>query len=648
MPNAHTVIAVNYHRIGSVDDANPLHRLHTVSTDVFTAQLDHMQHHGAIVSVDDVRSCRCLADTNFVITFDDVPTAAMTGIQMMLDRQLPVTVSVCTQLASTGWGTRDKVYCVDRFADPDTVSAAVRAAFPDAVGDGGPASFYHLTKRGDLDPGQVTATLIDPLFAGIEPLARPFLDGAGYLSWTRIRELADHPLVTIANHTSSHANLAALPPDRLADEITTAHEQLSVQLTAPPRYLTVPFGRLHQRLAIDCIDLVHPLGYHGILWVGDVATLITAPYDAQLLHLTRLHAPTTVEELVTRTRTLAEQATTTAVWQLPTRTHREPVTVVESSDPGRATRYEMLARQGKDYASSAEFYRYQFSTNPAKGTRPDYYAVQRDGRIEATAYNVHATFRVGAVTVPGVYLGSWRKLPDAHHTAAGALVGRMTAREAVVGVYHPSPIAAVAFAGWHQIPVWRLRLAVADAPGTLDIGGFGDIGGFDRSRERGTFDDAIAPLVDALMREADFTLVRDRAFYRWRYESYPLATCSYVMLSRRAEPFAYAVTLQRGDRIEIADWYAPSAIGYAHLVTAVQDSAREHRARTIEVETSNRAIAEDLAARFRATVTGARNYYHLNRARLAELGVTAADDLAARWPRLRFHETASTGDLLLR
>ena len=37
-----TVTAVNYHRIGRQDPNNPLHRLHTVCTDVFTAHLDLM------------------------------------------------------------------------------------------------------------------------------------------------------------------------------------------------------------------------------------------------------------------------------------------------------------------------------------------------------------------------------------------------------------------------------------------------------------------------------------------------------------------------------------------------------------------------------------------------------------------------------
>jgi hypothetical protein len=642
MAPGRAVVAVNYHRIGCADLANPLDRLHTIREAVFRAQLDSMQDNGTVVSPDDVRAYHGLTGTSFVVTFDDAPAAAMTGIQMLLDRQLPVTISVCTQLASAGWGTRDKVYCIDRLADPARVDAATRAAFPDATAPGEPISFYHFTKREDLDPGRVTATLIDPLFAEIEPQARPYLGTARYLGWTAIRDLARHPLVTIANHTASHPNLAALPPGRLAAEIVQAHRVMCEQLGQAPEYLAIPFGRISQRLAADCIDIVHPLGYRGILWVGNAGTLVTGPYDAQLLQLTRLHAPDTSEEFCARTTQLARSAATTAVWQLAASGHRDPVTITESSDAVRAARHEMLVRQGKDYASSPSFYRYQFTANPAKGSRPDYYAVERDGRMEATAYNFHATFRVGPATVPGVYLASWRKLPDAHQAAAGRLVHRMTSREPVTGAYHPSTIAASAFAHWRQIPVWTLTLPVSSDRAGLD--------GLHHAVHLDTYDDLLSPLAEALMRNADFTLARDSDFYRWRHDTYPLATCRYVVLCRRAEPVAYAVTMATADRAQIADWYAPSPADYTRLAVAVHDSARERGARLITVETSSHAAAAAVAARFGAPVTCAANYYQLNRARLTEHGITEAEvaRLLAQWPALRFHETASTGDTLLR
>jgi len=54
-----------------------------------------------------------------------------------------------------------------------------------------------------------SVALDDPLFAGIEPLARPFLDGTGYLSWAQLRDLADHPLVTLEDTMDGAARKAA-------------------------------------------------------------------------------------------------------------------------------------------------------------------------------------------------------------------------------------------------------------------------------------------------------------------------------------------------------------------------------------------------------------------------------------------------------
>ena len=633
---AHTVIVANYHRIGAVDPTNPLHRLHTVPTDVFAAQVDHIQSHGKVVSLDDVRTCRGLSDVNFVITFDDVPAAAMDGISVLLERDLPLTLSVCSQLANNGWGTRDKVYCIDTYADPDHVARAVRAVLPHTAGPD-PISFYHLTKSDDLDPDLVTSKLIDPLFAGIESHASPFLDGNGYLSWQQIRDLAASPLVTVANHTDSHTNLAATPGDRLADEIRAAHTQIARHIGRPPRYVAVPFGRYQQRLAIDCIEILHPLNYHGILWVGQVANLVRAPYEHQLLQLTRLHTPTTLDDFVAQLATVLDTRLDAAVWQVPGRRHSEPVAIVESSDQQRSARFEMVVRQGKDYASSPQFYRHLFTNNPAKGQRPDFYAVERAGRIEATAYNAHAFFRFGEVTVPGVYLASWRKLPESHPTAAGRLIHAMTTREAVVGVHRPSRRAEPAFRHWHRIPVWRLNIPVTDIDGMARL---------DRTAELDRFDDAILPLTTALTREAGFSLARDPAFYRWRHETYPLATCRYVLLYRHDLPVAYAVLLQCGDRLQIADWYATSVSAYTQLVLAVHDSARAHAAVSIDLDTSDQALARALATRFpSSSTTSGSNFYHLNVARLAELGVTEVDEM---WSRCRFHETATTGDVLIR
>jgi peptidoglycan/xylan/chitin deacetylase (PgdA/CDA1 family) len=641
MAGPHAVVALNYHRVGLVDPDNPLHRLHTVPLEVFEAQLDLVQRRGRVVCLDDVRECRGLADLNYVICFDDVPVGALGGIDAALGRGLPLTLSVCGQLASQGWGERDKVYCIDKHIEPDELARFTHARLPAEALPVGDVSFYHLTKRDDLDPDLVAEALVNPLFARVEQAARRHLSAA-YLSWDTLRaRFASHPLVTVANHSWSHANLAALPRARLAAEIGRSHRMFAHELGRPARYFTVPFGRFSQRLAADCVEILHPLGYLGVLWVGTAANLVRGPYRSQLLQLTRLHAPATVEELAARLRELDGNRLEAAVWQVRPKAHNRPVALVESSDEQRSLQHEMIVRQGKDYASDPVFYRYQFTDNPHKGDRADYYAAECDGRIEATAYNFHTAFCLDGVTVPGVYLASWRKLPESRPAAAGMLVQRMTAREPVVGVYCPSAEAAMAFHRWNRVLVHRITLAASLAAPVWD---------FERRPYQTTvldrFDDALAALCAATAGRAGFTVARPGPYQRWRHESYPLAQCRYVVLTRQDRPVAFAVVLLQAGRASIADFHAAASQHYPILIGAAAAFAGSLGAATVTLETSSARLAAYVASAFGGTRTQFENFYHLNVARLADVGVPA--EAPRRWSSWRFHETQTTGDVLIR
>ncbi len=641
MPGPYAVVVVNYHRVGRVDRENPLHRLHTVPADVFERQLDHMQTRGKIVSLEDVRRCHDLASLNYVISFDDAPISALDGIDLVLQRELPLTLSVCGQLASHGWGVRDKVYCIEKYTDPDELSRFARSRLPTDVLGPGAVSFYHVTKRDDLDPDLVTAELIDPLFAQVEEAARSYLAERAYLSWDIARQLGDHPLVTVANHGWSHANLAAMSRTALESEIFRSHSTFAAEMGWQAGYFTVPFGRYGQRLAVDLVEILQPLGYQGIFWVGETANLVRGPHRSQMVQLTRLHTPPTLDQFVERLHELDNNRLESAVWQVRPKAHSRPVRVIEISDEQRSCRHEMIVRQGKDYASNPEFYRYQFTNNPYRGDRADLYAVECDGRIEATAYNFHTAFSIGGATVPGVYLSSWRKLPEAHRTAAGTLVQKMTAREPIVGVYNPSPQAALAFRDWSRIRVFRLSLPVTAAIATEEKPP-ADY----QAVELDHFDDALTPLCDASVRQAGFTVVRDKTYQTWRHESYPLAACRYIMLLRQDQPVGYAVTLCRASRLSIADFYAVIPQHYATLLRSVLAFATSRRVKTVGLETSDPVLADEITTLFGADRVQFENFYHLNSARLTAMGVPV--DAHARWQHYRFHETETTSDVLIR
>ncbi|MBB2749287.1 UNVERIFIED_ORG: peptidoglycan/xylan/chitin deacetylase (PgdA/CDA1 family) [Microbispora rosea subsp. rosea] len=639
MPDSPAVIAVNYHRIGAIDTANPFHRLHTVDAGVFAQQVDWMQRHGAVISLDQVRSGRELAELNFVVCFDDVPVSARRGIDLLRERGLPVTISPCGHLAEHGAGTRDKVYAIEQLAPAEAIRAHLAGLLPSA---GENASFYHLTKSAELNPHWVRTELIDPLFSTIEAQAQPLLAQRGYLAWPELRELAADELVTVANHTLTHDNLAALSRSALEEEITRSHALFTERMGFPARYFTVPFGRFTPELALDCLQVLTAADYAGILWVGPAGLTVTGPYRHQVLNLSRLHSASTLEDFTAHVARARRASTAALIWQLAPTRHRRPVTIGSSRDAHRARVTEMVLRQGKDYASDPAFYAYQFTDNPYRSERPDYYTVECDGRIEATAYNFHTVFAVDGTCVPGVYLSSWRKLPHAHPAAAAHLLHTMLTREPIVGVYRPNPAIAAAFSGWHRARVQHLTLPVpAGHPRgprpPYQVG------------EHADFPESWVELCATSVRRAGFTVARDATYHRWRHSSYPLARATYLTLERAKEPLALAVMLHRPGAVEIADFHVAAAAttAVAPLIEAVLACAARHGAPTVTWQASDPYLVATAVGVFGATATPFDNFYHLNPALLGPLGV-AAGELGRRWPLLPLHETGTTSDVLLR
>ena len=627
------VIAVNYHRIGETDPDNPLHRLHTVPADVFARQLAFMRERGRIVSLGQVRAAEGLAAVNFVLCFDDIPVAALSAIEPLLADGLPVTLSVCAGLADRGWGIRDKVYAIEKYTDPGAIEQHVRALLPGRES----TPFYFLTKTADLDPDWVRDELIEPLFAAVEPAARPYFAARGYLSWEQVRALTGNPLATLANHTLDHDNLNALPSRQaVADEVRRAHTRIAGRL-GPPRYFTVPYGRLDQRLALDLIDPLLELGYEGVLWVGEAGTAIHGPYRHQLLQLTRLHAATTHGQFVDQVEAAARGSVMSAIWTTPRTSHRNPVTIRTGNDPTPVLAVEQLLRQGKDYASDPAFYHHQFTANPGKGARPDYYTATSNGRIEATAYQHHAAFLLEGEAVPGVYVASWRRLPQAHPASASRLLSAICEAEPVVGVYDPNPEIHRVFAGWLPADVNRLTLPVAsDAVGP---------GAPYWAQEYTDYPAEADPVCAASVARAGFTLARGRDYQRWRHGAYPLTRAAFLLLCRGEDPAGLAVVLRTAAAFTVVDYHLADDANPAALIAAVLAHAAARGAPAVLWETSDPMLTRRALDRHAATSLTIRNFYHFNPAHLGRDRVAA---LRERWPAVRLHETATTGDVLPR
>ncbi len=62
------------------------------------------------------------------------------------------------------------------------------------------------------------------------------------LSWKQVRELSNHPLVTIGSHTVNHMALSQLPEEKVYTEIEDAIEIIQEKTGKPVAHLAYPYG----------------------------------------------------------------------------------------------------------------------------------------------------------------------------------------------------------------------------------------------------------------------------------------------------------------------------------------------------------------------------------------------------------------------
>jgi peptidoglycan/xylan/chitin deacetylase (PgdA/CDA1 family) len=63
------------------------------------------------------------------------------------------------------------------------------------------------------------------------------------LSWAQAREMQESGLITFGAHTHTHADLTALSPRRIGEEIAAANALIAARLGAPPVHFSYPWGR---------------------------------------------------------------------------------------------------------------------------------------------------------------------------------------------------------------------------------------------------------------------------------------------------------------------------------------------------------------------------------------------------------------------
>ncbi len=308
---ASILVGLNYHRIGGRDPANPLHRAHTVGRGVFEAQIAHALARGPFVSLDDVSAGRLPDGVSFLLTFDDVSASVAAVRRWLLDQRIPFHVCPATGITTQGFGVRDKVnWIIDRLA-PDSIAAAVEAAF-------GPQqeSFYRFTKARDRIPEEIETRLIDPLFAQTGAAAAELRAGKAYLSWEALRaEYTGKPGIGLVNHGATHRRMDLMDIAAITAEIDAAEAAFAAELGVVPRDFAVPFGEFDSTLAGRLDHVLGLRGYRTVLWVDRCANSMPRTHPAgRPIDIGRLHAPAslarfreTLDRAIGQTRPLSSK-----------------------------------------------------------------------------------------------------------------------------------------------------------------------------------------------------------------------------------------------------------------------------------------------------------------------------------------------------
>ena len=458
-----TVVVLNYHRVAPGPEQGPPHMLHTVPAAVFREQMERCRELGSFATLDDVVDGD-VDELAFLVTFDDVPAVSLAAIGQLTADGVPCGVSVCAGLAEAGRGWRDKVYAITRHAPREDVLAVVERTIGERPPDPGGFSFYDFTKSTPLHHDRIMRDLVDPLFEALPADVRATAADREYASWAAVSELARDPLVTLSNHSWSHASFDRLAPAEQRSDLRRAHAAIEAACGHPPRHLTVPFGYVTQKLLVDLTALADELGCRSVLWTENRANLVVEPYlGRRLAHLLRIDAAPTMRGFDEQLLQALRAPLPGPAALLPRSVHSDPVAVTSGSDPSRAARLETLLRPEKDYAAAPAFYDYAFTSNPYRGRRADYALAESSAGPEAIAYAHHSRFAVGTARADGIYVASWRRLPRAGRMAGAAVFRRLTAGEPVVGVYKPSDESVPASRGWTAVDVFEHAIELGDA-----------------------------------------------------------------------------------------------------------------------------------------------------------------------------------------
>jgi peptidoglycan/xylan/chitin deacetylase (PgdA/CDA1 family) len=643
------VFLFNFHRIGTVNKKNPFYILHTVSEKLFRIQIRFLSLFGEFVSLNDIRDYENLSKINFSVTFDDGSSTVLKIIPYLREKSIPYAICLSTEVLEKGYGIRDKVYMIINNIDENKLFDFVEQKIGKQIGvDKDNFSFYHITKDARLDSSFVENEIINPLFKTINNWEKIIEDEKPYFSIDDIKKnFVDDALATIVNHGDRHFNMTNSSNEEIEEDMQRSMDKFKKYFSIEPKYYAVPFGSITQNLLINLTNILREYNYQGIMWVNNSGNIIKNKYKAQLLQLTRIHNPTSFARIIIAivTSMLKSQSTIISLIQNGFSSNENAPKIIAGHEPHLALAFENLVSQGKDYASDIKFYNYLFTMNPYKNWMPDYYAVKQPEHdmIESIGYNFYIQFKLQDELINGVYWRSWRKLPFA--MAPGSLPFYEAVKHTpIIAIYKPS--ATAEYVGgkkvsWKNVRVEGHILNVSKNRRTEE-----------KLKENAFIEvyDSCPNVIKSLLKKANkkyyFSIHRTPEFYKWRYDSYPLAKVRYLILQEDNIPKGYFVTLNNGEMMFISDFFCASTGYFSILIQKCLNLCSSLRLGSLGIETSLYKISEHIKTNYNSEQYEFNNIYAFNE-EFSEVK-HLSKKICSKWQELVFHETQASGDVLLR
>ncbi len=631
-------IGLNFHRVGASMPSDPFRYLDTISQETFRATLLLLRSVFEVVRLPDVVEIRRKSiRPRLVLTFDDVSRTFLSNALSLLERyDLPVTLFPCVRITDTGSGWRDLVYYL---LDAPDLQPGINQRVENVLGKTAvlqlqAQGLYQWTKSLDHKTAWLEREILLPVLGErYQHFKDLVIRHQPYLNWSDLKELAKHPLVTIGSHGSLHYDYRGLTNEEIRRDVSGAQEMFFRNLGSYPQHLALPFGTLDQRVWQTLDTALPALDIKTAFWCSSHGNAVRHG-QSRVLHLSRLNARASTIRTIKDCMKALSRPLSSLIQAFPnTRLAGEGRFDANVSED-EYRHIHLLVLPDKRRHQLPEYYAYQFKDNPFRDqARPVHFGLRHDDNLEAISSLFWVRFVVRGQPVEGAYYSGWWRLPQIHsQVGTKPFLAMARAVSPVLGAYKASQDSGRLFArdGWKLVRVCRYE------------GRLTRITGESSYHVSETYPGEIDALLDTANASANFSIWRDRRYYAWRFEHYPLLKYFYLFDAKAARTW-FAMAASDGKRLYLSDVVASRLTDEAawhDMLSAVSHYLQTAGVSQVVIETNNAALMRVCAASGLKIKSTYNNFYCLSPEIQAQVGGSSFER--------GLHETQATGDVLPR